>query len=141
MTGRNARFVAAARRLLIMQVGACLLAVAVAGWAWFEVRDLVRERDALAAKIVELERRAQSLPPRAPTAVIAPVPAPAPRRAAAAAPRTKEGPRAIGKSVETPTPVEPAGGEASPTDPKPTEPAGEPPRETNRPEEAPLTRR
>jgi hypothetical protein len=139
MTSRNARFVAAARRLLLMQVGACLLAVAVASWAWFEVRGLVRERDALAAQIGELERRAQALPMQAPAAEIGPMPAPAPRRTAP--PRTNESPEPAGKSVETPPPAEPSTGEATATDPKPTDPARDPPRETNRLEEAPLTRR
>lgn len=56
MTSRNERFVSAARRLLLMQLVACLLALGVAGWAWFEVRGLVRERDALAARVAQLER-------------------------------------------------------------------------------------
>ena len=136
MTGRNARFVAAARRLLLMQAGACLLALAVAAWAWFEVRGLLRERDTLAAQVAELEKRAQALPLQAPPPAIAPMPAPTRRPA----PRRKA-PEPAGNIAETATPTEPTKGGEPPIDPKPPEPAGDPPRDANRVEAAPLTRR
>jgi len=67
---RNARFVAAAKGLLAVQVVGCVGAAGVTGWAAFEVRDMVRERDALAARVAQLEAviPPQSLPP--PPAVI-----------------------------------------------------------------------
>lgn len=55
MTGRNERFVRAAKRLLTFQLAAAAGATAVTGWALFEVRDILRERDALAARVAQLE--------------------------------------------------------------------------------------
>jgi hypothetical protein len=55
--GRNARFVRTAKRLLLFQVGAAALATGLAGWAALEVAGLVRERDALAERIAQLEAR------------------------------------------------------------------------------------
>ena len=55
MTGRNERFVRAAKRLLLFQVAAGVGAAAVAGWAAFAVIDLARERDALAIRVAQLE--------------------------------------------------------------------------------------
>lgn len=52
---RNERFVAAAKRLLTFQLVAAAGAATLTGWAVFEVRDLVSERDALAARVAELE--------------------------------------------------------------------------------------
>ena len=62
---RNERFVSAARRLLAMQIVACVGAAAVAAWAVYEVTDLARERDALAARVAQLEAviPPRSLPP------------------------------------------------------------------------------
>jgi hypothetical protein len=67
---RNARFVAAAKGLLAVQVAGCVGAAGVTAWAAFEVRDMVRERDALAARVAQLEAviPPQSLPPP-PTAI------------------------------------------------------------------------
>ena len=53
--GRNARFVRTAKTLLLFQVGAAALATALGGWAVIEVRDVLRERDALAARVAQLE--------------------------------------------------------------------------------------
>ena len=53
--GRNARFVRTAKTMLLFQVGAGAAAIAVAAWALFEVADLARERDALAARVAQLE--------------------------------------------------------------------------------------
>lgn len=52
---RNARFVSAAKALLAVQVAGCVGAAGVTAWAAFEVRDMVRERDALAARVAQLE--------------------------------------------------------------------------------------
>ncbi|HEX8528261.1 hypothetical protein [Allosphingosinicella sp.] len=52
---RNERFVAAAKRLLTFQLVAAAGAAAVTGWAVLEVRDLVNERDSLAARVAELQ--------------------------------------------------------------------------------------
>lgn len=52
---RNARFVSAAKGLLAVQVAGCVGAAGVTAWAAFEVRDMVRERDALAARVAQLE--------------------------------------------------------------------------------------
>lgn len=52
---RIARFVSAARTLLMVQVLASLLAVGVAAWAFVEVRGLAVERDQLKARVAELE--------------------------------------------------------------------------------------
>ena len=67
--GRIAAFVSAARSLLVVQVVAALLAVGVTGWAFFEVRGLVAEREQLRARVAELE--AQAAQPQQP---LAPVP-------------------------------------------------------------------
>jgi hypothetical protein len=70
MTGnRIAAFVSAARSLLVVQVVAALLAVGVTGWAFFEVRGLLVEREQLRARITELE--AQAAQPQQP---VMPVP-------------------------------------------------------------------
>lgn len=53
--GRNARFVRTAKTMLLFQVGAGAMATAVGAWALFEVADLARERDALAARVAQLE--------------------------------------------------------------------------------------
>ena len=55
---RIAAFVSAARSLLVVQVVAALLAVGVTGWAFFEVRGLVAEREQLRARVAELEAQA-----------------------------------------------------------------------------------
>lgn len=52
---RIAAFVSAARSLLVVQVLAALLAIGVAGWAFFEVRGLVAEREQLRARVNQLE--------------------------------------------------------------------------------------
>lgn len=52
---RVARFVSAARTLLLLQVLAALLAAGVAAWAFVEVRGLATERDRLKARVAELE--------------------------------------------------------------------------------------
>jgi hypothetical protein len=55
MSGRNERFVRTAKRLLALQVAAGLGAAAVTAWAALEVAGLARERDALAARVAQLE--------------------------------------------------------------------------------------
>lgn len=60
---RNERFVRAAKRLLTFQAIAAAGAVLVTGWAMVEVNDVVRERDALAARVAELEGRAVGTAP------------------------------------------------------------------------------
>ncbi len=67
--GRLAAFVSAARSLLVVQLVAALLAVGVTGWAFFEVRGLVAEREQLRARVAELE--AQAAQPQQP---VMPVP-------------------------------------------------------------------
>ena len=52
---RIARFVAAARNLMLLQALAALLALAIAAWAFVEVRGLAVERDRLKARVTELE--------------------------------------------------------------------------------------
>ena len=52
---RIAAFVSAARSLLVVQVLAALLAIGVTGWAFFEVRGVIAERDELRARVAELE--------------------------------------------------------------------------------------
>lgn len=54
-TSRIARFVAAARNLMLLQVLAALLAIVIAAWAFVEVRELAVERDRLKARVAELE--------------------------------------------------------------------------------------
>lgn len=66
---RIAAFVSAARSLLVVQVVAALLAVGVTGWAFFEVRGLVAEREQLRARVNELEMQAAQ-----PQQPLAPVP-------------------------------------------------------------------
>jgi hypothetical protein len=55
MIGRNERFVRAAKRLLTFQLVAAAGAAAVTGWAVIEVREVLGERDALAARVKQLE--------------------------------------------------------------------------------------
>jgi hypothetical protein len=50
-SGRIGRFVAAARRLMLMQVGAALLALVLAVWAVIAVWELAAERDRLRAQL------------------------------------------------------------------------------------------
>lgn len=66
---RIGRFVSAARSLLVVQVLAALLAVGIAGWAFFEVRGVIAEREQLRARVAELEalQTAQPQVPPAPT--------------------------------------------------------------------------
>lgn len=52
---RIARFVAAARSLLVVQLLLALLATGIAAWAFFEVRAMAAERDRLQARVAELE--------------------------------------------------------------------------------------
>ena len=66
---RVTAFVSAARSLLVVQVAAALLAVGVTGWAFFEVRGLIVEREQLRARVAELE--AQAVQPQQP---LVPVP-------------------------------------------------------------------
>lgn len=65
MNGRNERFVRTAKTMLLFQVGAAAVATALGGWAVVQVRDVLRERDALAARVAQLESPAppQLLPP------------------------------------------------------------------------------
>lgn len=77
---RNARFVSAAKVLLAVQVAGCVGAAGVTAWAAFEVRDMVRERDALAARVTQLE------------AVIPPAMLPPPPAELQAAEATQAGP-------------------------------------------------
>jgi|GEM_PF-5114681 len=51
--GRIGRFVGAARKLLLMQLAAALLAVLLALWAVFAVWELAAERDRLRAQLSE----------------------------------------------------------------------------------------
>jgi hypothetical protein len=55
--GRNESFVRAARRLLAFQLAAAAGAVALTAWAVIEVRELVHERDRLAAQVAQIEQR------------------------------------------------------------------------------------
>lgn len=55
--GRIARFVKAARSLLLMQLAAALLAVLLAGWALTAVWELAEERDSLRAQVQSLQSR------------------------------------------------------------------------------------
>jgi hypothetical protein len=55
--GRIARFVRAARNLLLMQLAAALLAVLLAVWALTAVWELAAERDRLRAQVQSLEAR------------------------------------------------------------------------------------
>jgi hypothetical protein len=55
--GRIARFVKAARTLLLMQLGAALLAVALAIWAVAAVWELAAERDRLRAQVHAMQSR------------------------------------------------------------------------------------
>ena len=80
-----ARFVRSAWALLAFQLIASAAAAALAFWAVIEVRGLVGERDALAARVAELEA-ARPGPPAA-------APAPLPQAPPAAAP-LPEAPRA-----------------------------------------------
>lgn len=54
---RIARFVRAARSLLLMQVAAAVIAVGLGAWAVLAVRDLAAEREQLRARVAELEAR------------------------------------------------------------------------------------
>jgi hypothetical protein len=67
---RNSRFVAAAKALLAVQIAGCAGAAGVTAWAAFEVRDMVHERDALSARVAQLE----AVIPRT---MLPPAPAPA----------------------------------------------------------------
>lgn len=55
--GRIARFVKAARSLLMMQLAAALLAVLLAVWALTAVWELAAERDSLRAQVQTLQSR------------------------------------------------------------------------------------
>ena len=55
--GRIARFVRAARSLLLMQVAAALLAVLLAVWALTAVWEMAAERDRLRAENERLQAR------------------------------------------------------------------------------------
>lgn len=55
--GRIARFVKAARSLLLMQVAAALLAVLLTAWALTAVWELAEERDSLRAQVQSLQAR------------------------------------------------------------------------------------
>lgn len=56
-SGRIARFVKAARSLLLMQLAAALLAVLLSAWALTAVWELAAERDRLQAQVQSLEAR------------------------------------------------------------------------------------
>jgi len=51
---RNENFVRVAKRLLAFQLAAATGAAALTAWAVVEVRDLVQERDRLAALIAQI---------------------------------------------------------------------------------------
>lgn len=73
---RIARFVAAARNLMLLQVLAALLALGVAAWAFVEVRGLAVERDRLKARVAELEtQQREPLPVPGPAVPLGPDPA------------------------------------------------------------------
>ena len=55
--GRIARFVKAARSLLLMQLGAALFALLLAGWALIAVWELAAERDRLREQVQALQSR------------------------------------------------------------------------------------
>lgn len=55
---RIGRFVRAARSLLLMQLAAAGIAVALSVWAVLAVRDLATERDELRARVAQLETQA-----------------------------------------------------------------------------------
>lgn len=74
-TGRIARFVSAARTVLVLQVLAALLAVGVAAWAFVEVRGLAVERDRLKARVAELEAQSGAMEPVGPALPLGPDPA------------------------------------------------------------------
>jgi hypothetical protein len=73
--GRIARFVSAARNLLLLQVLAALLAVGFAAWAFVEVRGLAEERDRLRARVAELEAQGGAMLPVGPAVPLGPEPA------------------------------------------------------------------
>lgn len=74
-TGRIARFVSAARTLLVLQLLAALLAIGVAAWAFVEVRGLAVERDRLKARVAELEAQSSAVQPLGPAIPLGPDPA------------------------------------------------------------------
>ena len=68
--GRIGRFVKAARSLLLLQLTAGVLAIALSVWAFVAVRDLAAQRDQLQSRVAELEnQRTMGMPsqPVAPT--------------------------------------------------------------------------
>ena len=132
--GRNARFVRTAKRLLLFQVGAAALATGLAGWAALEVAGLARERDALAARVAELEARPligayppvyEPGAPAPPTTATPAEPRPAPTTAgsAIAPPGPPGSPTPAPTPPPGPTPIPPPG----PTPPPPPQPPAPPP--------------
>jgi hypothetical protein len=71
---RIGRFVRAARSLLLMQLGAAVVAVVLGIWAVLAVRDMASERDQLRARVAELDSQrpnpvnAPAAAPNGPTA-------------------------------------------------------------------------
>lgn len=56
-SGRIGRFVKAARSLLLLQLTAGVLAIALSVWAFVAVRDLAAQRDQLQSRVAELENQ------------------------------------------------------------------------------------
>jgi len=74
-TSRIARFVAAARNLLLLQLLAAVLAIVIAAWAFVEVRAMAVERDRLKARVAELEaQQGSAVVPAGPAIPLGPDP-------------------------------------------------------------------
>lgn len=74
MRDRVARFISAARLLLLMQVGAALFALILAVWAVVVVRELAAERDRLREQVAALEARQSGPAAEAPVGPPQPTP-------------------------------------------------------------------
>lgn len=124
---RIARFVKAARTLLLAQVVAGVLATVLGVWAVVAVRDLATERDALRARLTELEKGQ----PVAPAAEAAPQgPAPSPLDTEVRPPAILPIPIPVTQAPSDVPPIEPGPGTpgtgAAPVDPVLSPPTAEP---------------